>query len=153
MWVSDVGRKRKLRNMLLVIFTIQIALIIRIGFIQFVQGAELQAMAYSQQTLNRAINAKRGRILDRTGTVELAVSASTETVSVNPMNVPNEKKEKLAQAMADIFTLDYDKTFVTFWYQRHEDDKIVIERIHAYEFISRLIIHIPEENFKYIRWC
>lgn len=46
--------------------------------------------------------------------------------------------------------IDYDGTYVTFWYQRHEDDKIVIEKVHAYEFISRLIIHIPEENFKYI---
>ena len=42
--------------------------------------------------------------------------------------------------------------YVTFWYQMHEDDKIVIEKVHAYEFISRLIIHIPEENFKYIRF-
>ena len=52
---------------LFIIFLVQIALIIRIGFIQFVQGTELQAMAYSQQTLNRSINPKRGRILDRTG--------------------------------------------------------------------------------------
>lgn len=53
MWFSDVGRKRRLRNMLLIIFVVQIALMVRIGFIQFVQGTELQAMAYSQQTLNR----------------------------------------------------------------------------------------------------
>ena len=87
MWDSGIGRKRKLRNMLFVVFAIQLVLIIRIGFIQFVQGAELQAMAYSQQTLNRAISPKRGRILDRTGKIELAVSASTETVSVNPTNI------------------------------------------------------------------
>ena len=92
MWISDVGRKRKLRNMLFIIFLVQIALIIRIGFIQFVQGAELQAMAYSQQTLNRTINPKRGRILDRNGKIELAVSASTETVSVNPTNISANKK-------------------------------------------------------------
>ena len=54
--------------------------------------------------------------------------------------------------MAESRIIDYDGTYVTFWYQRHEDDKIVIEKIHAYEFISRLIIHIPEENFKYIRF-
>ena len=106
---SDVGRKRRLRNMLLIIFVVQIALMVRIGFIQFVQGTELQAMAYSQQTLNRSINPKRGRILDRTGKVELAVSASTETVSVNPTNIPSEKRGKLAEAMANIFDLDYEK--------------------------------------------
>ena len=54
--------------------------------------------------------------------------------------------------MAESRIIDYDGTYITFWYQRHEDDKIVIEKIHAYEFISRLIIHIPEPNFKYIRF-
>ena len=54
--------------------------------------------------------------------------------------------------MAKSRILDYDETYVTFWYQRHEDDKIVIEKVHAYEFIKRLIIHIPEPNFKYIRF-
>ena len=48
MWFSDVGRKRRLRNMLLIIFVVQIALMVRIGFIQFVQGTELQAMAYKE---------------------------------------------------------------------------------------------------------
>lgn len=54
--------------------------------------------------------------------------------------------------MAESRILDYDGDFVTFWYQRHEDDLEVIEKIHAYEFIHRLIIHIPEPNFKYIRF-
>ena len=108
MWVSDVGRKRRLRNMLFVFFIIQILLIGRVGFIQFVQGTELQDLAYSQQTLNRNINPKRGRILDRTGTVELAVSASTETISINPTNIANENKEKLAKQLSDIFELDYE---------------------------------------------
>lgn len=54
--------------------------------------------------------------------------------------------------MAESRILDYDGTFVTFWYQRHTDNVIVIEKIHAYEFIHRLIIHIPESNFKYIRF-
>ena len=96
--------------MLFVFFIIQLALITRVGFIQFIQGSELQAMAYSQQTLNRDINPKRGRILDRTGKVELAVSASTETVSINPTNISSENKEKLAKAFVDIFDVDYETT-------------------------------------------
>ena len=108
MLVSEVSRKRRLRNLLFVFFIIQIALVVRVGFIQFVQGGELEAMAYSQQTLNRNINPKRGRILDRTGKIELAVSASTETVSINPMNVAVENKEKLAKKLSEIFSLDYE---------------------------------------------
>ena len=103
MWFSDVGRKRRLKNMLLVVIIIQGLLIFRIGFLQLIQGSELQAMAYSQQRLNRAINPKRGRILDRSGKIELAVSASTETVSINPTNISSENKEKVAKIIADIF--------------------------------------------------
>ena len=110
MWFSDVGRKRRLKNMLLVVIIIQGLLIFRIGFLQLIQGSELQAMAYSQQRLNRAINPKRGRILDRSGKIELAVSSSTETVSINPTNISSENKEKVAKILADIFELDYEKT-------------------------------------------
>lgn len=54
--------------------------------------------------------------------------------------------------MAESRIIDYDGEFVTFWYQQHEDNKIVIERIHVYDFIERLIVHIPDKNFKYIRF-
>lgn len=54
--------------------------------------------------------------------------------------------------MAESRIIDYDGEYVTFWYQRHEDDLIIIEKIHAYEFISRIIIHIPDYNFKQIRF-
>lgn len=54
--------------------------------------------------------------------------------------------------MAESRIIDYDGEFVTFWYQRHEDDLIIIEKIHAYEFISRIIVHIPDYNFKQIRF-
>lgn len=42
--------------------------------------------------------------------------------------------------------------FISFWYQRHEDDLFVVEKIHIFEFISRLIRHIPEPQFKTIRY-
>ena len=106
---TGISRKRRLRSILFISFIICMLLIIRIGFIQFVQGSELQAMAYTQQTLNRKINPKRGTILDGTGKNILAVSASVETVSINPGNIKKEDKEKVARAMADIFDLDYEK--------------------------------------------
>ena len=42
-------------------------LIVRIGFIQFVQGAELKELASRQQTLNKIISPKRGAIYDANG--------------------------------------------------------------------------------------
>ena len=110
MWVSDISRKRRLKNVLIFFCIIQVALIGKIGFLQFIEGSELQAMAYSQQTLNRSINPKRGRILDRSGTIELAVSASTETISINPTNIEKNNKEKLAVELSNVFDLDYENT-------------------------------------------
>lgn len=55
-------------------------------------------------------------------------------------------------AMAQSRIADYDGQFVTFFYDRHEDGKRITEKIPAFEFIKRLIIHIPEEQFKMIRY-
>lgn len=55
-------------------------------------------------------------------------------------------------AMAESRILDYDGEYITFWYQRHEDNKLVKECIHVYDFFKRLIIHIPDENFKIVRY-
>ena len=46
----------------------------------------------------------------------------------------------------------YDGDFVTFHYNRHEDDVYVEETIPVMEFIERLIRHIPEKHFKMIRY-
>lgn len=93
--------------MLLVIFLIYLLLTIRLGFIQFVQGDELQTMAYVQQTLDRTINPNRGTIYDRNHEV-LAMSASVETITVNPTNISHEDKEAVAKALSHIFDLDYE---------------------------------------------
>ena len=105
---TNIKRKRRLRNMIFITSILCFLLIVRIGVIQFVQGSELQAMAYSQQTLNRKINPKRGTIYDSTGKNVLALSASVETVSVTPKNIAPQNKEKLAKKMAEIFDLNYE---------------------------------------------
>ena len=107
---TNVSRKRRIIYTLFISFLILSLLIIRIGFIQFVQGEELKAMAYQQQSLDRKINPKRGTIYDATGKNILAVSATVETVSVNPTNIKEEDKEKVAKAFSEIFELDYEKT-------------------------------------------
>ena len=54
--------------------------------------------------------------------------------------------------MAQSRISNYDGQFVTFFYDRHEDGKRVSERVTAFDFIKRLIIHIPDEQFKMIRY-
>ena len=103
-----LSSKRKMRNMLFVCFLVLICLIGRLGFIQFVQGAELSTMAYRQQTLDRNVNPKRGTIYDATGKNTIAVSSTVETVTVNPGNIAKEDKEKVAKELSSLFELDYE---------------------------------------------
>lgn len=106
----NIKQRRRLRRMLLIVLIFFIFFVIRVGFIQFVQGEKLQQGAYDQQTLDRAINAKRGTIYDATGKCILAISASVETVTVNPTNIPKDKKEPLAKFLSETYDLDYEST-------------------------------------------
>ncbi len=103
-----LSSKKKMRNILFVSFLIIICLIVRLGYIQLIQGKELAELAYEQQTLDRKINPKRGTIYDATGKNILAVSSTVETVTVNPGNISAENKEKVAKVLSDIFELDYE---------------------------------------------
>ena len=143
MWVSDIGRKRRLRNVLLIVVCIQLALTVRIGVLQLIKGSELQAMAYSQQTLNRAVNPKRGRILDRSGKIELAISASTETISINPTNIKAQNKEKVARALSDIFELDYEKVLKKV--KRKTSIEIIVKKVDK-EKTDKLRVWLNENN-------
>lgn len=104
---TDITQKKRMRNMLFVSLIIFALLISRIGWLQFAKGSELQSMAYVQQNLNRNINPKRGTIYDA-NKIALAVSATVETVTVNPTNIATEDKEKVAKALSSIFNLDYE---------------------------------------------
>lgn len=140
---TNISRKRKLRSMLFIGFIICTLLIIRIGFIQFVQGSELQSMAYMQQTLNRKINPKRGTIYDATGKNVLAVSASVETVTVNPGNIKREDKEKVARALSDIFSLDYETVLKRV--KKNSSIETIVKKVEKEE-TDKLRIWMEENN-------
>lgn len=103
--MKEISRKKRMRNILLLAMFILMGLIIRISWIQFVNGEELQTLAYEQQTLNRKINPKRGTIYDRNKN-ELAVSSTVYTVTIHPTII--KEKEKVAKVLSDIFSLEYD---------------------------------------------
>ena len=91
-----------------------LALLIRIGYIQFVKGTDFRSRAYNQQTTSQVLVSKRGTIYDSTNMI-LAISASVDSVSINKgqvlytdgSKVPN---ETLASGFAEIFSLDYEET-------------------------------------------
>jgi len=111
--LDSIGQ-RKLLICLAIGFAILALLIIRIGFLQFVQGANLKEQATKKQLAAKTIPANRGTIYDSTGKA-LAVSAHVDTITINPSQVEYSdgtevNKEILAHAFSDIFDLDYDET-------------------------------------------
>lgn len=107
--VGTITRKKRMRNMIFVVLIIMFGLAFRIDWIQFKMGNKLQHMAHLQQTLEREFNPKRGTIYDATGEKILAVSASVESITVNPVNISSENKERVARKLSELFELDYEK--------------------------------------------
>ena len=105
----NISTKKRMRRALFIVFLVITILIGRLGYIQLIDGKKLSELAYEQQTLDRAINPKRGTIYDSTGQV-LAQSSTVETVTVNPGNIDKNSKEKIAKKLSEIFELDYEKT-------------------------------------------
>ena len=105
----NISTKKRMRTTLFIVFLVITILIGRLGYIQLIDGKKLSELAYEQQTLDRAINPKRGTIYDSTGQV-LAQSSTVETVTVNPGNIDKNSKEKVAKKLSEIFELDYEKT-------------------------------------------
>ena len=142
--MKNISRKRRMIIMLLMATIILLALIIRVGWIQFVDGSKLQTMAYEQQTLDRKINPKRGIIYDSNMT-EIAVSSTVYTVTVNPTNIENKDKEKIAKKMSELFDLDYEKTLKKV---KKRSSIETISRKEDKEKVDKLSIWLMENGIK-----
>ena len=80
---QNLIQTKKLGIFLIAIILLFVLLVVRIGYIQFVQGSSLKEAAYKQQAINQIISPKRGNIYDSTGR-ELAISAQVDTITINP---------------------------------------------------------------------
>lgn len=101
--------KRRLLVVLIVFILLITLIVVRVGYIQIAQGEELQKMAYEQQNRGRVISPRRGSILDRNGK-ELAVSASVETITVNPKDIKTvDSIDEVAQSLAQLLDMDLEK--------------------------------------------
>lgn len=106
--IGTLSKKKRMKSEMIIAILILLLLLTRIGYIQFIKGEELQAMAYMQQTLDRNINPKRGTIYDATGKTILAVSSTVETITVTPTTIKKEDREKIATGLSNIFSLNYE---------------------------------------------
>lgn len=111
------------KNAFFIIMFIFILLVIRIIYIQFIKGPEYKEIASRQQLLSQVIAPKRGTIYDSTGKA-LALSASVDTITINPQEImvkdenedvqatkTAERKELVAKKLSEMFELDYQEVF------------------------------------------
>ncbi len=157
MQTINLKNKKKMRNTLFITFLILLLLLSRICYIEFIQGKELQVLAFEQQVQKRTVNPRRGTIYDSSEKYTLAISSTAYTVSVNPTNIPNEKKELIAKKLAEIFDLDYEtvlkkvskKSSIETIVKKIEKDKADELRIWLLENNIDTGVNIDEDSKRY----
>lgn len=143
MSTSNLDSKKRIVRMLLVVNIIWIILCIRVGIIQLVQGEKWKEKSQNQQYVSRSITAGRGTIYDSSGEIILAKSSTVQTVTVNPVNIAKEDKEKVARILSEIFELDYDKVLKKV--NRVSSIETIVKRVDK-EKTDKLRIWMEENN-------
>lgn len=105
---STLSQRKKIGWLLAGAVVLFCALIVRVGWLQIVDGAKLSMAAREQQTSDSIITPKRGLIYDRNMKI-LANNLSVETISITPKNVRGHSKlsaQQIAKDIAAILELD-----------------------------------------------
>jgi stage V sporulation protein D (sporulation-specific penicillin-binding protein) len=138
--------KKRLLFVLGIFCLIFLLLIVRVGYIQIVQGQTLKSMAYEQQTLGRLISPRRGTIYDRNGK-KLAISASVDTIIVNPRDLEklNISLEPMAKKLAEI--LEMDENTVLRKLSKKTRNEVIKEKVDK-EIGDEVRRWIKDENIK-----
>lgn len=105
---ANIRNKKRLTILLLIVFLGVIIILGRLFYIQIIKGNFYKEKAYTQQTKDRQLEAARGTIYDSNGEV-LALSVSTNTLTVAPTNISTEAKPQIAEELAEILGQDVDK--------------------------------------------
>lgn len=161
MAANTIKVKKRSLVLLIVYSIIIIALVFRIGYYQIVKGEEFSKKAYLNQTLNRIINPKRGTIYDRNGK-DLAISASVDTISVNPQDFRDKMKDtpelidKTAADLAQILNMDAETVKerltakVSWSYIQRKVDKEIGKKVREYLIENNVpSIYVDEDSKRF----
>jgi stage V sporulation protein D (sporulation-specific penicillin-binding protein) len=102
----SINTKKRVSFMLIVCGILIVILLVRLIYIQIIKSEYYSQKAYTQQTRSKTVEAKRGTIYDTTGERILAQSISTNIVTAVPNSVNKDKKEEIAQNIAQILEID-----------------------------------------------
>ena len=93
---------------LLIVAILFVALLVRVFYLQIIDGRNLQVLAAEEWLRDLPLSSKRGEILDSSG-VSLATTITTYDVYVRARNVT--EPAKLARALSDSLNIDYEKAY------------------------------------------
>lgn len=113
--IENIISVHKLKVALAIVFILLFLLILRLFYLQIIDGNYLSTLASRQQTKSEEISSKRGNIYDSNGNF-LAITEPVDTISINPKLIKAKKdvdtpklKETVARGLSDIFELDYNE--------------------------------------------
>jgi len=160
---SNVVSVKKIKTTFIFAIIVLILLIIRLFYLQLVDGDNLYQLALRQQTTTEIISSKRGNIYDSTGS-SLAISETVDTITINPAKIKGKTdettkklKETVAKGLSDIFELDYKETLekvnstssVETIIKKVEEDKVNELKIWMKENKIKIGINIDEDTKRY----
>lgn len=108
MYTGNIVMRKRITMLLTIVTLALLALTLRLAYIQFVIGNDLQQRALDNRLREIEVEAKRGKIYDRNGK-ELAVSVSADSVGVYPVQI--KEPEKVAKELSRILNLDEQEVF------------------------------------------
>ncbi|NLL05019.1 MAG: PASTA domain-containing protein [Clostridiaceae bacterium] len=150
--------KKRLLFLMFAFSALIVALSVRVGWIQIVNGAWYQEKAYQQQNRDREITPRRGTIFDR-NMKALAISATVERIVVNPQDfekLKESEKEEIAEKLAQILELNKEdvlkkiKRNVSYEVIKKQVEKEVGNKIREWIEEDEIVgIYIDEDTKRY----
>ncbi len=120
--VRIAPQKRKLLFAMLVAGVAFLLIIGKLFDVSIIKGGYWTGKAMSQWTRVTSLKAERGRILDRNGTV-LASSYTTYQICLNPQNIQESDRERIASILSMYLDMNYDTVYAKMTKTRPKDRK------------------------------
>jgi stage V sporulation protein D (sporulation-specific penicillin-binding protein) len=152
MKISQATVRRRLFIALIAAVAAFSALLIRLGYVQLVKGAELAKMAEDSWRRNIPFAAKRGEIWDRNG-IRLAYNVSSPTIMAIPVQVKDPRGE--ARQLAPILGMTEDQLYALLTKRESSvklqpgGRKVTTEKANQVRNLALPGIYVAEDNKRY----
>ena len=141
--------KRRILIIMCSFIILTMGLGIRLGYVQVIEGKNLQELADEQQTRNRNISPTRGNIYDRNLNI-LAKSASVSTIGTVYAQI--KEPDRVAKVLSENLGLDYEEVYkkvtkkVAFMRIATKVDKEIADKIRAMNLSG---VKVDEDSKRY----